>query len=119
MKLCKAEGLVASDAAHDRLFHLVNVMYMHLCKLIKFQVSGNASWKSGDQNRSGSPSESSGYLDAQLLDRLKSESGVQPVVIVQCLRDAVFVPASAFYQVSAVVIICRSNHALKDLTVYV
>lgn len=89
---------------------------MHLCKLIKFQVSGNTSWKSVDQNRSGSPSDTSGYLGAELLDRLQSEVGVHPVVIVQCLCDAVFIPASAFYQVNAVVINC--DHALKDLRVY-
>lgn len=84
------------------VWHVYHPMYSNKIQAFLNKVSGNTSWKSGDQNRSGSPSDTGGYLDAELLDRLQSEVGVHPVVIVQCLCDAVFIPASAFYQMKVV-----------------
>lgn len=40
------------------------------------------------------------YLDKELRDRLYQEYKVQAYTIVQCLGDAVFVPAGAPHQVS-------------------
>lgn len=40
------------------------------------------------------------YLDKELCDRLLKEYGVQGYTIVQCLGDAIFIPAGAPHQVS-------------------
>lgn len=39
------------------------------------------------------------YLDKELCDRLLREYGVQGYTIVQCLGDAIFIPAGAPHQV--------------------
>uniref|UniRef100_S4RZ18 Lysine-specific demethylase n=1 Tax=Petromyzon marinus TaxID=7757 RepID=S4RZ18_PETMA len=39
------------------------------------------------------------YLDAELRRRLQQEQGVRPVALVQCLGDALLIPAGSLYQV--------------------
>lgn len=60
--------------------------------------TGNSSHRTVDQV-TDPLSDNSSYLDKALRARLLNECGIQSTVVVQCLGDALFLPAMTPYQV--------------------
>lgn len=59
------------------------------------------------------------YLDKELCDRLLKEYGVQGYTIVQCLGDAIFIPAGAPHQVWVLALKFTNAACLKKVLLIV